>query len=127
MKITIPVSVGEVLDKLSILEIKEEMILDEEKRAHILAETRLLEDAIAQHYIFDEVGMQELYVSLDAVNRRLWDVEESLREMEQRQDFGQSFIDAARSVYQLNDARAGFKREMNSLMGSTIREVKSYV
>lgn len=126
MILSIPVSAGEALDKLSILEIKEEHITNEAKLELIREETAAIESVLEPFRVFDTVGIQELYVGLDSINRRLWAVEDELREMEQRQQFGQPFIDAARSVYQLNDERARFKREINALLGSTIVEVKSY-
>jgi len=125
--VTAPVSIGEVLDKLSILEIKEEKITDPDKLIDIRYETHQLEMSIAHLNLFEEyVGVNDLYLGLDAVNRRLWDVEDRLRELEQEQNFGKEFIDLARNVYQLNDNRAGFKRELNIITGSQVREVKSY-
>lgn len=126
MILSIPVSVGEVLDKLSILEIKEEHITDEAKLEHIREEAAAIESVLEPFRVFDTVGVQELYAGLDSINRQLWEVEDELREMEQRQDFGQPFIDTARSVYKLNDERARFKHEINVLLGSEIVEVKSY-
>lgn len=127
MKISIPVSPGEILDKLSILEIKEERISDEAKRDAAIAEAILLEEAIGPFKVWDTPNIQELYVTLDTINRKLWDVEDELRVLEQKQDFGKSFIDLARSVYKLNDDRARMKRLINATLGSEINEVKSYV
>jgi hypothetical protein len=121
-----PISVAEALDKLTILEIKEEKITDPDKLLKIRYETHQLEMALDHLLVFETVGIQELYAALDGVNRRLWDIEDELRTLEQKQDFGQNFITLARSVYKLNDERARFKREINVLLNSEIEEVKSY-
>jgi len=121
-----PISIGEALDKLTILEIKEENIDDPTKLHAIRYETAQLENAIRHLDVFATVGVQDLYAALDAINRELWDVEDTLRILEAKEDFGTEFIELARSVYRLNDNRAGIKREINILTGSDVVEVKSY-
>jgi len=118
--IEVPVSVGEVLDKISILEIKSERIADPEKLANVLKELNHLTLA-AQDY-----RVPELEVELKHINQRLWDVEDELRLMEKRQDFGPEFVKLARSVYVLNDQRATIKRRINLEVGSKLIEEKSY-
>jgi hypothetical protein len=118
--IEVPVSVGEVLDKISILEIKSERIADATKRANVLRELDHLTLA-AQDY-----RAPELEVELKHINQRLWDVEDELRLMEKRQDFGPEFVNLARSVYILNDQRAAVKKQINLAVGSELIEEKSY-
>lgn len=119
--IEVPVSVGEVLDKISILEIKSERIADPEKLANVLKELDHLNRA-AQDY-----RVPELEVPLKDINQQLWVVEDELRVMEKREDFGPVFISLARSVYLLNDQRATIKRRINLAIGSGLVEEKSYV
>jgi hypothetical protein len=118
--IEVPVSVGEVLDKISILEIKSERITDPAKLANVLRELDHLTLA-AQGY-----RAPELEVELKHINQRLWGVEDELRLMEKHQDFGPEFVKLARSVYVLNDQRATIKRRINLAVGSELVEEKSY-
>jgi hypothetical protein len=118
--ITIPASIGEVLDKISILEIKSDRIADVKKLINIRRELRALECAA------DDVRVPELERELKDVNKRLWNVEEELRALEQVQDFGDNFINLARSVYMLNDDRSRIKRLINLKLGSAFVEEKSY-
>jgi hypothetical protein len=118
--IKVPVSIGEALDKISILEIKSERICDAIKRDNVLQELDYLTLA-AQHH-----REPELEAELKHINQRLWDVEDELRLMEQRQDFGPEFVKLARSVYVLNDERAAVKKQINVLVGSELIEEKSY-
>ena len=125
MQVTVPISVGELLDKITILEIKAERIADPEKRRNIdreLSELSARRDALG-------LGRPELRPLIDdlaEVNRRLWEVEDDLRRLEAKQDFGPDFIRLARSVYRENDLRAEIKRELNRLTGSHLVEEKSY-
>ena len=123
----IEVSNGEVLDKYSILLIKSERITDPTALKNVERELRSLQAAV------DAIRSQEfsgtlptLQDQLMEVNTQLWEVEDVLRGLEKSQDFGTSFVAAARSVYQLNDRRAAVKKEINLLTGSIIVEEKSY-
>ncbi|MEE2744808.1 MAG: DUF6165 family protein [Bdellovibrionota bacterium] len=116
-------SVGEVFDKISILEIKKEKISDSVKINSVCRECDLLYEKIE---IFPEVERRDFLVSLKKVNLKLWNVEEELRELESLGQFGERFIDLARSVYKLNDQRFSLKDNVNNHFGSFIREVKSY-
>jgi hypothetical protein len=118
--IEVPVSVGEVLDKISILEIKSERIADPAKLANVLRELNHLTLA-AQDY-----RVPVLEEELKDINQQLWDVEDELRLMEKRQDFGADFVKLARSVYVLNDQRAAVKKQINLAVGSELVEEKSY-
>ena len=120
-----PVSYGELIDKITILEIKSRRILDEDKLANVRNELELLKatwanDAASQTDISDERGR------LLAVNELLWDIEDRIRLKERAQAFDQEFIELARSVYFRNDERAAFKREINLKLGSQLVEEKSY-
>ncbi|HVS40370.1 MAG TPA: hypothetical protein VMS17_32735, partial [Gemmataceae bacterium] len=135
-RLLVPVSAGELLDKISILRIKEERIGDPEKRRHVQDELAALESArqtvVQAARLQEDAGgppappLAELEAELAAVNARLWDVEDALRVCERNQDFGPRFIALARSVYQTNDRRAAAKRAINDLLGSPLVEVKSY-
>ena len=123
----IEVSNGEVLDKYSILLIKSERITDPTALKNVERELRSLQAAV------DTIRSQEFSATLPTlqnqlmeVNTQLWEVEDVLRGLEKSQDFGSSFVAAARSVYQLNDRRAEVKKEINLLTGSIIVEEKSY-
>jgi hypothetical protein len=120
----VPVSWGELLDKLTILEIKLQRIADGAARANVgreLVELSALADGASR---MPEVV--SLVRALKAVNEELWDIEEDIRAEEARGMFGREFIRLARSVYQRNDARAALKRELNLLLGSELIEEKSY-
>jgi hypothetical protein len=120
----IPVSWGELLDKISILEIKRERIRDAHARANIEKELRLLRDLAAPAMAEPEV--RPLLAKLDEVNEALWDIEDAIRACEARGDFGPGFVRLARSVYRRNDERAALKRELNLLLASELVEEKSY-
>jgi len=129
MIIQIPASPGEVLDKLTILDIKLERIGDPAKRANVAREhaelTTAWDAALAPHADL-AARIAEHRAALRAVNERLWEVEDELREHERRGDFGAAFIELARAVYRTNDQRAALKRQVNDLLGSTLLEEKSY-
>jgi peptide methionine sulfoxide reductase MsrA len=118
--ITVPVSVGEVLDKISILQIKSERITNPDKLSNVVRELTYLAEAVKYR------RYSELETELKQVNEALWDVEDKLRIAEKRQDFGDNFIALARSVYVLNDQRAEIKRQINLIAGSELVEEKSY-
>jgi len=121
----IPVSVGELVDKITILEIKSELISDPEKLKNIRYEL----DRLLWILVDLKLGksVRDLQFDLFEVNRKLWDIENFKRSCEANQKFDQEFVDAARQVYKLNDQRADIKRQINELTGSTIKEEKSHV
>ncbi len=121
----IPVSPGEVLDKLTILEIKSDRITDPAKLDNVRHEAALLRDTVEKSMRFDE-AVQALTGELRHINERLWTVEDDLRACEKRRQFDADFVELARSVYRLNDERASIKRQINVLLGSSIVEEKSY-
>lgn len=119
----IPVSIGELIDKITILKIKNEM-LEGQKQKDAEDELRLLEDVLSKISLKAEIG--QLYEALFYVNRELWLIEDSKRLHEARKDFGKDFVFLARQVYLKNDKRASIKLEINRLSNSSIREVKSH-
>lgn len=123
--VSAPVSVGELLDKITILEIKSERIADPKKLENVNRERAALE-AVVQASLRLDARVRGLVGELRAVNMALWDVEDALREHEARQDFGSTFVELARSVYKSNDRRAALKNTINSLTGSSLCEEKSY-
>jgi Mg2+ and Co2+ transporter CorA len=123
----IEVSNGEVLDKYSILQIKSERITDHTALNNIRRELESLQPAVDAIRSLESSGtLHSLQDQLLEVNTSLWEVEDVLRGLEKSQDFGPSFVSAARSVYQLNDRRAAVKKEINLLTGSNLIEEKSY-
>ena len=118
----IEVSNGELIDKVTILEIKLVQITEPDKILNIRREYEVL--GPMSKPLVSQIG--DLYPALAAINRRLWDIEDRIRDFERKGDFGPGFIDAARSVYRLNDERAAIKREINRLTGSHLVEEKSY-
>ena len=124
MAIMIPVSAGELIDKLTILRVKVARI-GAEKRANVQKELELLETAAARE-LGGVPALESLAAELEAVNAALWDVEEGKRDCERRQDFGPAFVDLARKVYIENDRRAAIKRRINEAAGSDLVEEKSY-
>jgi nicotinamide riboside kinase len=123
--IWIPGSVGELLDKVSILNIKRVMISDTEKLTMVKDELQELMDVA--HPFLQNKEVEEIYDLLLMVNKNLWDVEDVLRKMEADKKFDEEFIAKARSVYFLNDRRFELKNKINNVMGSRINEVKQYV
>lgn len=126
MKILAPISVGELIDKLTILSCKLEFITDPKKRQHCLDEQQQLRAIWDQQFQSRDPVFVELEYRLWAVNRELWHIEEQKRDCERQQQWGQEFIELARSVYIKNDLRAAIKREINDRAGSDIVEEKSY-
>lgn len=118
--ITVPVSVGEVLDKISILEIKSERIDDYKKLNNVRKELAELKHAAQQH------RFPALEMGLKQVNESLWDIEDRIRVKEKLAEFDDEFIELARAVYITNDKRAEIKREINIVAGSMLVEEKSY-
>lgn len=123
--IKIDAAPGELIDKITILEIKAERIDDAMKRANVTYELVTLTNALNLAVETSE-QISELSARLKEVNERLWETEDAIRDCERREDFGPVFIDLARSVYQLNDVRAEIKRSINTLLGARIIEEKSY-
>ena len=124
-KIFAEISVGELLDKISILEIKQKNLKDTEKTKIVSKELESLNNTLKNDVsITDEI--KSLYNDLKAINLKLWDIEDGKRDCERNKDFGKKFIELARSVYIENDNRAKIKNKINKLSGSNISEVKSY-
>jgi hypothetical protein len=120
----VEVAPGELLDKLSILEIKSERIADEEKRKHVRAEWAVL--AAARDTLEMSPEVADLVAQLRAVNEALWEAEDAIRRCEHEQDFGPRFVELARSVYLTNDRRAALKRAINTFFASPLAEEKLY-
>ena len=124
-KILVEVSVGELLDKISILEIKKEKIKDSEKIKFINDEYNVLKDQFNMNVKSDE-KIDKLFKSLKEINSKLWVIEDDKRLCEKNSDFGEEFIKLSRDVHFLNDERAKIKLEMNNHTGSKIKEIKEY-
>ena len=124
-KIIVEVSVGELLDKISILEIKKEKIKDAEKLKFINNEHSILKNQLDENIESDE-KLNNLYQSLKEINSKLWVIEDDKRQCEKEKDFGEKFIKLSRDVHFLNDDRAKIKLEINNHTGSTIKEIKEY-
>ena len=124
-KIIVEVSIGELLDKISILEIKQEKIKDPEKLKFINNEHSILKDQLEKNVKSDD-KLNHLYQSLKEINAKLWVIEDNKRQHERDKDFGEKFIKLSRDVHFLNDDRAKIKLEMNTHTGSKIKEIKEY-
>ncbi len=124
-KIIVEVSVGELLDKISILEIKKEKIKDAEKLKFINNEHSILKNQFDENIKSDE-KLNNLYQSLKEINSKLWVIEDDKRQCEREKDFGEKFIKLSRDVHFLNDDRAKIKLEINNHTGSAIKEIKEY-
>jgi hypothetical protein len=125
MQLMIEVSPGELIDKLTILEIKLREISDKGKLANVKLEYDLLAQALDAE-VAPTASLAALQAELKAVNEALWKIEDDIREQERRQDFGPEFIRLARAVYRTNDVRARLKRQINELLNSSIVEEKAY-
>ena len=125
-KILVEVSVGELLDKISILEIKKGKIKDLEKLEFINNEHGILNDQLDQNVKSND-KLNNLFQSLKEINAKLWVIEDDKRICEKNKDFGENFIKLSRDVHFLNDDRAKIKLEINILSGSKIKEIKEYV
>ena len=124
-KIIVEVSVGELLDKISILEIKKEKIKDPEKLKFISNEHSILKDQLEKNVKSDD-KVNRLFLDLKEINAKLWVIEDDKRDCEKNKDFGDKFIKLSRDVHFLNDDRAKIKLEMNNHTGSSIKEIKEY-
>ena len=118
----VPISLGELVDKITILEIKTEHITDAAKLENVNRELELLRAACS----IEMTRIDELRRELKAVNERLWTIEDKIRDCERNGDFGPQFVELARSVYKTNDRRADIKRKINLVTGSSLMEEKSY-
>ena len=124
-KIIVEVSIGELLDKISILEIKQGKIKDPEKLKFINNEHSILKDQLDMNVKSDD-KLNNLYQSLKEINSKLWVIEDDKRQCEKEKDFGEKFIKLSRDVHFLNDDRAKIKLEINNHTGSVIKEIKEY-
>ncbi len=124
-RIIVEVSIGELFDKISILEIKQEKIKDPEKLKFINNEHSILKDQLKKNVRSDD-KLNNLYKSLKEINSKLWVIEDDKRQCEKDKDFGEKFIKLSRDVHFLNDDRAKIKLEINNHTGSTIKEIKEY-
>ena len=124
-KILVEVSVGELLDKISILEIKKERIADLESAKFIEKEYLILKDQLDKNINYDE-KLDELFNKLKNINISLWKMEDEKRSYEKNSDFGNKFIKVSRDIHFFNDDRSNVKLEINKITGSLIREIKQY-
>ncbi len=124
-EVLIEISVGELLDKITILEIKSERILDADKQQHVCRELNML-CAVRDRAVTMAPELERCVAELRATNETLWSIEDEIRDCERRQDFGADFVELARSVYRHNDRRSAWKRTINQLVGSRLVEEKSY-
>ena len=124
-KIIVEVSIGELLDKISILEIKQEKIKDPEKLKFINNEHSILKSQLRKNVISNK-KLDGLYQSLKEINVKLWVIEDNKRQCEKDKDFGEKFIKLSRDVHFLNDNRAKIKLDINNYTGSAIKEIKEY-
>ena len=124
-KIIVEISIAELLDKISILEIKQEKIKDPEKLKFINNEHSILKDQLKKNVKSDD-KLNVLYQSLKDINAKLWVIEDDKRECEKNKDFGEKFIKLSRDIHFLNDDRAKIKLEINNHTGSVIKEIKEY-
>ena len=124
MLINTPISLGELVDKISILMIKKKNISDSIKLQHVNKELEFLQKTLKKYISEEEIN--EFLLKLVNINSKLWDIEDDIRECERKKLFDQTFIDLARSVYFTNDERAKVKNDINKIFGSELVEVKSY-
>ncbi|MBD1136793.1 hypothetical protein IDH35_04225 [Pelagibacterales bacterium SAG-MED49] len=124
-KILVEVSAGELLDKISILEIKKDKIKDPKKLEYILDELSILKKEFESN-IKSDIKLDQLYQSLKIINARLWVIEDDKRKCEKEKDFTENFIKLSRDVHILNDDRAKIKLKINDYTGSKIKEIKEY-
>ena len=122
MSVQIPVSIGELWDKYTILLIKQNKVTDKIKLNHVNNELNYLNTFMEKYDYKDN----KLFIQLKSINEKLWDIEDNLRLKEKKKNFDGEFIDLARSVYYTNDKRGDVKKEINVLFKSTIHEVKNY-
>ena len=126
MKILVEISVGDLFDKITILNIKLKKITDSEKLVNISKELEVLNEQSKKVNVSDKKALSDLTVKLQNINEELWDIENHKRECEAKKDFGESFIKLSRDVHFKNDIRAEIKKEINLLSNSNIVEEKEY-
>lgn len=129
MTIQVPVSWGELIDKIAILEIKSERISDAAKLVNVRGELAALAGVRDANLPADQkvlADLATLTADIKKVNEALWEIEDDIRDCERDKDFGPRFVELARSVYKTNDRRAALKRDINTLLGSELVEEKSY-
>lgn len=126
MLLSVPISVGELIDKVTILEIKLRRIQDPQKQDHVRHELQLLDVVVSEAKLLRNESLVQLKARLSEINEKLWTIEDDIRDQERRNEFGSEFVTLARSVYHFNDVRAELKRQINLLMGSSLVEEKSY-
>ena len=124
-KIIVEVSIGELLDKISILEIKKEKIKDPKKLQFVFTEYLILKEQLEKNVKIDK-QLEKLFQDLKDINKKLWDIEDEKRNCEKNKDFSDNFIKLSRDVHFLNDERAKIKRDINNHTGSNIKEIKEY-
>ena len=124
-KILAEISAGELIDKITILEIKKDKISDKEKLTQVEKELVSLKETLKKS-ISDQDLILNLKKDLKDINSKLWEIEDGKRNAEKNNDFGKKFVELARNVYKFNDERAKIKLKINNLLGSRIKEVKSY-
>ena len=124
-KILAEISAGELIDKITILEIKKDKISDKEKLFQVEKELVSLKETLKKS-IADQDLILNLKKDLKDINSKLWEIEDGKRNAEKNNDFGEKFVELARNVYKFNDERAKIKLKINNLLGSRIKEVKSY-
>ena len=124
-KILVEVSVGELLDKLSILEIKKDRIKDPDKQNFVKEEYVILKNQFEKNVKIDK-KLKNLFETLKDINNKLWDIENEKRLCEKNSDFGEVFIKTSRDIHFLNDKRGSIKLEINNYSGSKIKEIKEY-
>ena len=124
-KILVEVSVGELFDKISILEIKKDKVKDEEKLKYIIDEYNLLKEQMVDKVKLNE-KLSGLFDALKDINSKLWVIEDDKRLCEKNSDFGEKFVKLSRDIHFLNDKRASIKLEINNQTGSKIKEIKEY-
>jgi hypothetical protein len=125
MLIHIPAAVGELVDKITILEIKQKNVEDTTKQGLITTELDHLKQCLNQHVVEND-ALRDARSKLKEINQTLWNIEDDIRQCERQKCFDTTFIELARKVYFTNDQRAAIKQQINELTGSTISEVKSY-
>jgi predicted nucleic acid-binding Zn-ribbon protein len=125
MKLMVEIAPGELIDKITILEIKLANIADDSKLENVRREYESLMGTFRAH-IEETDDLRRLIDDLRAANQKIWDIEDEIRDLERAKDFGDQFVAVARSVYRSNDARAATKRKINELLNSVIVEEKSY-
>ena len=126
MKVLAEISVGELFDKITILNIKTKKIEDQQKLKNILKELNTLNEQATKIDISDKLSLDDQVKKLQSINEELWDIENFKRECEANKDFGENFIKLSRDVHFLNDDRAKIKLEINNYTGSAIKEIKEY-